>query len=209
MAVSLGNIGSAHVELGKYEQAEPAYAEALEYYRALGDQSGVATMFNNLAVVARELGQYERAGSLAEECLALRREQGDLRGVAEALNNLAQAASVQGRYERAAPLFREGLLLSRDVGDMIRLLEALEGLAWVAAALGQPRWAARQGGAAEAERERLGLSQGIPDRDFRDRAIQAMRAALGAETLAAAWAEGQSLTLNEAIALVLKSDSTS
>ena len=208
MAVSLSNIGSAHVELGEYEQAEPAYTEALEYYRALGDQSGVATAFNNLAVATRELGQYERAEALATESLALRREQGDLRGVAEAVNNLAQAASVQGRYERAAALFKEGLRLSREVGDMIRLLEALEGLAWSAAALGQPRWAARQGGAAEAERERLGLLQGIPDRGFRDRAIQGMRAALGEEMFAAAWAEGRAMTLSEAVALGLKSDPT-
>ncbi|HXT35037.1 MAG TPA: tetratricopeptide repeat protein [Chloroflexota bacterium] len=206
MAVSLTNIGNAHVELGEYEQAEPAYAEALELYRTLGDQSGVASAFNNQAVAMRELGQYERAEVLATESLALRREQGDLRGVAEATNNLAQVAWVQGRYERAAALFREGLLLSRDVGDMIRLLEALEGLAWVAAALGQPRWAARQGGAAEAERERLGLPQGIPDRDFRERAIQPMRGTLGEELFAAAWAEGRDVTLTEAIALALKSD---
>jgi predicted ATPase/transcriptional regulator with XRE-family HTH domain len=206
MAVSLNNIGNAHVELGEYEQAEPAYAEALDLYRALGDQSGVATAFNNQAVATRELGQYERAEALAKESLVLRREQGDLRGVAEATNNLAQTASEQGRNERAAALFKEGLLLSRDVGDMIRLLEALEGLAWAAAALGQPRWAARQGGAAEAERERLGLPQGIPERSFRERAIQAMRAALGEDTFAAAWAEGRARPLNEAVALALMSD---
>jgi len=207
MAVSLTNVGNAHVELGEYEQAEPAYAAALDLYRAVGDQSGVATAFNNQAVATRELGQYERAEALAKESLALRRAQGDLRGVAEATNNLAQVASVQGRHERAEALFKEGLL-SRDVGDMLRLLEALEGLAWAAAALGQPYWAARQGGAAEAERERLGLSQGIPDRGFREGAIQAMRAALGKEMFAAAWAEGKAMTLNEAIALALKSDPT-
>ena len=206
MAVSLSNIGSAHVELGEYEQAEPAYAEALEYYRALGDHSGVSTMFNNLAVVARELGQYERAGTLANDSLALRREQGDLRGVAEATNNLAQAAAMQGRYVEATALFKEGLQLSREVGDMLRLFEALEGLAWAAAALGQPLWGARQGGAAEAERERLGLLPGIPDRGFRDRAIQTMRMALGEEAVAAAWAEGRNVTLAEAIARALKSD---
>ncbi|HEY8285584.1 MAG TPA: hypothetical protein VIJ28_14460, partial [Chloroflexota bacterium] len=142
------------------------------------------------------------------ESLALRREQGDLRGVAETINNMAQAASVRGRYERAAALFKEGLLLSKEVGDMIRVLEALEGLAWADAALGQPRWAARQGGAAEAERERLGLHQGIPDRDFRDRAIQPMCSALGEQTFAAAWAEGRGMPLNEAIARALKDDPT-
>ncbi|MGH8163623.1 MAG: ATP-binding protein, partial [Rhodanobacteraceae bacterium] len=208
MAVSLNNIGNVHVELGEYEQAQSAYAEALAHFRLVGDQAGIATAFNNQAVATRELGQYERAEELANESLALRREQGDRRGVAETINNLAQVASVQGRHERAATLFKEGLLLSRDVGDMIRLLEALEGLAWATAELGQPRLAVRQGGAAEAERVRLGLSQGVPDRGFGERAVQAMRAALGEETFAATWAEGRAMTLNDAVALALKSDST-
>jgi non-specific serine/threonine protein kinase len=206
IAVSLNNVGNAHIELGEYELAERTYAEALELCRTLGDQSGVATAFNNQAVAARGLGHYDRADALANESLVLRRAQGDLRGVAEATNNLAQAAWELGRYERAASLFKEGLLLSRDVGDMIRLLEGLEGLAWVAAALGQPRWAARQGGAAEAERERLGMPQGLPDRSFRDRAVQEMRAALGDEALAVAWDEGRDLTMSEAVALALRPD---
>ena len=50
----------------------------------------------------------------------------------------------------------------------------------------------------------FGLPQGIPDRSFRERANQAMRAALGEEMFASAWAEGQAMTLNEAIAQALQ-----
>jgi hypothetical protein len=89
---------------------------------------------------------------------------------------------------------------------MIRMVEALEGVAWSAAALGQPRWAARLGGAAEAERERLGMPQGAPERSQRDRALQAMRLSLDEATLAAAWAEGRALPLDPAIALALAPD---
>ena len=208
MAVALNNIGNAYVEMGEYAQAEPAYAEALELCREIGDQSGVATEFNNQAEAARGLGQYERAEALALESLALRREQGDLRGIAETTNNLGLAASAQGRYERAVALFKEGLRLSREVGDMLRLLEAMAGLAWAAAALGQPRRAALLGAAVEAERKRLAMPAPILMRTERDRAIEAMRAALGEEAFAAAWTEGQGTTLTEAIALALKSDST-
>jgi hypothetical protein len=74
--------------------------------------------------------------------------------------------------------------------------------------MGQPRWGARQDGVAEAERERLGLPQGKPDRDFRDRAIQAMRAVLTEETLAAAWAEGRALRFSEAVARCLAAEQT-
>jgi predicted ATPase/transcriptional regulator with XRE-family HTH domain len=206
IAVALGNVASALVELCEFEEAGPVYAETLDLYRALGDQSGVATTFNNQAEAARGLGQYERAEALAQQSLALRREQGDLRGVAETTNNLALMASEQGRYERAAALFREGLLLSRDVGDMGRVLEAVDGLAWVAAAIGQPNWAARLGSAAEAERRRLGMPRPDSHRAYQDRAILVMREALGEEMLTAAWATGQHTSFGEAVALALKSD---
>ncbi|HZS86553.1 MAG TPA: tetratricopeptide repeat protein [Chloroflexota bacterium] len=203
MAVALNNLANAHIDLGEYAQAESAYGETLELFRAVGDQWGVATAVNNLSVAARELGQHERAEALAKESLALRRAQDDPRGVAEATNNLAVVALVQGRHEQAAALFKEGLLLSKDVGDVLRILEALEGLSWAAAPLGQPQRAARLGAAAGAERERLGLSLGTPDRTYRDRAILATRTALGEEAFAAAWAEGRDVTLSEAIALAL------
>jgi non-specific serine/threonine protein kinase len=208
IAVSLTNVANAHIELGEYAQAETVYAEALPLLRALGEDAGVATAFNNLSVVARELGQYERAATLLADCLALRRAQGDHRGVAEAVTNLALVASAQGEHARAAALFEEGLGLSRDVGAMNVMLEALEGLAWAAGALGQPRRAARLCGAAEAEREVLGMPAPSSDRQEHDRALQTMRAALGEEAFAAAWAAGRGMTLAEAIALALTSDPT-
>ncbi len=208
MAVALNNIGNVYVEMGEYARALPAYAEALELCRAIGDQSGVATEFNNQAEAARGLGQYEQAETLALESLGLRREQGDLRGVAESTNNLGLVAYARGRYARAVALFKEGLRLSRDVGDMLRLIEAMEGLAWTAAALGQPRHAALLGAATDAERKRLAMPAPISMRTERDQATGAMRAALGEEAYASVWAEGQGVTLTEAIALAYKLDST-
>ena len=206
IAIALGNVASAHVELCAYEDAGPRYAEALELYRALEDPSGVATMFNNQAEAARGLGQYERAEALAQESLTLRREQGDLRGVAETTNNLALLASAQSRYERAATLFKEGLRLSRDVGDLGKVLEAAEGMAWTAAALGRSHWAAQLGAAAETERRRLGMPRPDSHQASRDGAIHAMRAALGEETFTAAWAAGKDTSFNEAVARALDSE---
>jgi hypothetical protein len=78
-------------------------------------------------------------------------------------------------------LLEEALLLSRDIGTRELMAAGLESVAWVAAACGQARRAARLCGAAEA-----------------------MRAALGEEAFAAAWAAGRALPLDEAIALALE-----
>ncbi len=206
IATSLTNVASAMLELGDFTRAEALYAEGLVLYRALGDLWGSATALNNLGLVARGLGQVERATGLLTEGLALRREQGDRRGIAESLNNLGLVASAQREYGKAARLFEESLLLTRDLSTKHIQAEALEGLAWAAAARGQSRRAARLCGAAEAERDVLGLPAPSSDSGDHDRAVQAMRAALGEETFAVAWAEGQALVLEAAISLALEAD---
>ena len=77
-------------------------------------------------------------------------------------------------------------------------------MAWLAVAEGQPARAARLGGAAEALREALGAALHPVLHPGHDQAVQAMRAALGEEAFAAAWAEGQALPLEEAVALALE-----
>jgi hypothetical protein len=79
----------------------------------------------------------------------------------------------------------------------------LEGLAWVAAADEQSPRAARLGGAAEALREALGAPLPASLCAGHDRAVQAMRTALGEEACAAAWAAGRALPLEQAIAEAL------
>jgi hypothetical protein len=77
-------------------------------------------------------------------------------------------------------------------------------LAAVVVALGQPLRGARLGGVAEALREALGVPLAPAARSNQDQAVQAMRAALGEEAFAAAWAEGRAMPLEEAVALALE-----
>jgi hypothetical protein len=79
----------------------------------------------------------------------------------------------------------------------------------VVVALGQPLRGARLGGAAEAQREALGVPLAPATRSDQDQALRALRAALGEEGFAAAWAEGQALSLEEAVALALQDSASS
>jgi hypothetical protein len=141
---------------------------------------------------------------LHEESLALRRALGDRRGIASSLTSQGLVACMQGEYSRAATLIDEGLVLSRDIGARDLVAESLESLAWVAAAREQPERATRLGGAAGALREALAAPLWPEQRAGHDRAVQAMRAALGEDAFTVAWAEGQALTLEQASALALE-----
>ncbi len=77
-------------------------------------------------------------------------------------------------------------------------------MAWLAVATGQSARAAQLGGAAEALREALGAALHPVLRPGHARAVQAVREALGEDACAAAWAEGQAMTLEQAVAYALE-----
>jgi len=83
---------------------------------------------------------------------------------------------------------------------------ALEAWGIFAAAQGQAQRAARLLGSAEALRETIGAPLPVSDRahyDY-DRYAASIRVALGEERMAAAWAEGRAMTLEQAIACALE-----
>jgi tetratricopeptide (TPR) repeat protein len=179
---------------GDYARARALHEESLALYRTLGDSQGLANALVSLGNVAYQHGDYARARTLHEESLTLYRALGDTYGAAVALDNLGEVASMLGDDGLALDLHSESLQLSRAIGANDLVAAGLEFLAWLAAARGQPRRAARLGGAAEALREGLDIPLNPDQRGRHDRAVQAVRAALGAEDFAAAWAAGRALS---------------
>jgi hypothetical protein len=84
--------------------------------------------------------------------------------------------------------------------------ECIDGLAQLACAKGNYSQAARLFGMAEALRTALGLRRDPPEQAHHDQSLASTRAALGDATLAARWAEGEALTLEQAIEYALAPD---
>lgn len=115
---------------------------------------------------------------------------------------IRDVAQHQGDYLRSALLLGESLAASRELGDGEGIAMCLAGLAGIAGVEGQPERAARLFGAAQALYERIGAVD-RSDRARYDPNISGVRAQLSEEVLAAAWAEGRSMTLEQAIAYAL------
>jgi tetratricopeptide (TPR) repeat protein len=203
LAITLNNLGNAVASIGDLARAVVLHEEALALRRELGDTLSIAGSLRNLGNVAAVQGQYELATTRHAEALALRRAFGDKKGIADSLQNLGNMAAAQGDFTRAATIYQECLLLSWEIGAKSELFDSLEGMAWVAAAGGEPRRAAQLSGSAEAIRQAMGTFLLVDQRDCHERAARTMRAALGEEGLASAWAEGRALPVEEAIALAL------
>jgi hypothetical protein len=99
-------------------------------------------------------------------------------------------------------LCEEGLLICREVRNKPGSVCVLEGMAQLAWAKSQPSRAARLFGAAEALREAISFP--LPPVDRADyEAVPSIKASLGQETFAAAWAAGRATSLEDAVAFTL------
>ncbi len=108
--------------------------------------------------------------------------------------------SVIGTYATAHALNEQGLTIAREVGDKLNIASCLQGLASVAAAQGYLMWAARLWGAAEALRESIGAPVPPVYRTDYEQAVATARTQLGEKAFAAAWAQGRTMTPEQAVA---------
>ena len=117
----LSGAGTFAWHRGDYDKATALHGEALELYRELGDDSGVAFALMCLGAQYNEPGDYERAAPFFEEALALSRRIGDRRNIVTTLHNLADVERQRGNYERAKTLGMESMALAREMEDKWQL----------------------------------------------------------------------------------------
>jgi DNA-binding CsgD family transcriptional regulator/tetratricopeptide (TPR) repeat protein len=113
----LSEAGTFAFHRADFERAIELHGEALELYRELGDDSGVAFALLCLGAQYSEQGDHERAAPFLEEALSLSREVGDKRTIVHALHNLAEVERQRGDYERAKTLGMQSVSLAREVED--------------------------------------------------------------------------------------------
>jgi hypothetical protein len=114
------------------------------------------------------------------------------------LNELGYVAELRGDPHAAARLHGEAYDLAQKIAAPRDGAGALEGLACALAAAGSYPAAATLLGAADAARRTAGLPLAPAERDDVDRAASTARAALGETAFAAAYADGERLTPDEA-----------
>jgi tetratricopeptide (TPR) repeat protein len=149
-----------------------------------------------LGEAARGRGDYALARKLYEEALEEASERNPV-----PLFNLGQVALSQGDCTAAHGYFVRTLRLSAKLGYRTFVAHALEGVAEVIALQGEPGRALRLLGAANTVRQAINTPIEPADLPEYDRALATARAALGEAAFAAAWAEGQAMTTEQAIKL--------
>ena len=199
IAISLGNLGEVVEKQGDYALARTLLEESLEMRRELGDRWGIAMALNNLGHLAYREGDAIRTRALYEESLALRRELGDKYGVAASLIHLGNLARLQGDYAQAHGLLEESLTIVRELEARQGIAELLQAFADLAAEQGQHERAVRLWAAVETLRTALSFPLPPEEKTAYQQRMAAARSALGEEAFVSAWAQGQTLTIEQAI----------
>jgi predicted ATPase/class 3 adenylate cyclase len=198
--LALAHMGFVALFRGEPESVPALCEESLSLSRVSGDNW-------NQGLTLLVLGLYhqyyqhdaEQAAVCYSKALSLYERLGDTWMVSLSQNLLGLASQHQGDLARAAALHREGLTTCRILGDKQGIAISLGGLAALVGMQGQPVRAVRLLGAAAALREAIGVPLPPFLRPDQQRGIAALRTGLGEEIFAAVWAQGQALTLEQAV----------
>lgn len=166
-----------------------------------GDAWLTAFASHFLAIALTYEGEYDDAAAHFEQGNELiERVGGHRQGVAFSLFHLARIATIGGDLPVAAARLRQAIECFRQVGDRRGIGYSLAGFAILAAAAGEAERAARIAGAVAALQLVLGPFLEAPLQAEYDEHVAAVRATLDPATYAAAWAAGQAMGIEQAIA---------
>ena len=157
----------------------------------------------NLGFMVLLQGADERVLALLQQAVAWWRDKGNQVGFGLLNHMLGVVLYSAGKAEEGLAILREALTLQVQLGQTYLVLEIIELLAGIALGQGHIVQAARLLAAATALRRAHNLPGYPAARSYSDHILAATRAQLGNEAFAAAWASGQALTLEQAIAETL------
>jgi ATP/maltotriose-dependent transcriptional regulator MalT len=202
-AMATRQLGRLAFEEDDTDRARALLGESLALYRDLNDPWQTAQTLFDLAHVALAAGDGTQASTAAAECLMRFQELG--MGVLIAATHLVlgHAARLADDGREAVAAYAASLTGFRTSGSARFSVYALAGLAWTALWLGRPVQAARLLAAA---RTLPSVPSALGDRvtqPFYERDIATARDALGEAAFAAAWAEGEALSADQATAEAL------
>lgn len=182
------------------DRAATLFEEGLALFQQENETEGIAFSCYGLGLIALKRAQYLSAAMHLNESLRLWQLRGHKHHIATALCSLGRLASAQGDNRSAAVNCRASLTLYKAMVDKLGAATALEGAVTCVA---DGAVAVRLAGAAHALRQAIGAP--IPPVDSAEYTEwrQRLQARVERPQFALAWAEGSTLTYEQAITLAL------
>jgi tetratricopeptide (TPR) repeat protein len=198
-------LGTIEQVRGNLDGAQRLHEESLDLRRRHGSPQEVSQSLGYLGNVARIRGDYARARELFEEGLALSRSiHGNTARTGWHLGSLGFLAWLRGDLGGARALMRESLALVVEAGNIFLVAATISGLGEVMIAEGRAREGTRLVAAFDSLSPKTQGGLDPDERVQRDNSLAAARAILGDTAFEQARAEGQAMTLDQAIAAAME-----
>ena len=185
---------------GRGDEARRLLEQCLQMFKKMGVRVLVAEALRFLGLLDLYQGYSDYGRALLEESLHLVREIDNAQGIAWSQIWLARIAFAQQQIDEARHLLEEGLAVALSMQDRLFITEGLEGLARVVVAQGEPAWAVRLWGAAEALREAMDAPIAPIDRSEYKKQVAGACRSLAETSLRATWKDGRRMTPQQALA---------
>jgi len=202
--LAMRRLGILAYYAGDYTSARTLLEQCLSWGQEGGHKWDIEVALLYLGHLARLQGDFAGAAAAYAECLQLDDDMLGTRRRLELLISLGYVALHDCNHLQARALFEEGLSRSRQGGKIGDVAAGVTGLAGILAATGKPHPATQLLGWVQAALHTRGVAWPLPNQLDYDRILAAMRAQLDDATFDVAWAEGQAMTQEQAIALALE-----
>ena len=201
VALSTHILAMVEARHGHWDRAQSLMSCARKLWQALGSPTDEAMALSNLGGIASACSDSALAEQYATQALRLFRQTHHPAGEATALSQLAALACERGDDRQTASMFHQALLLCSGIDERWSIARALAGLSELASRHGQAETAATIIGALDALGRAVGAKVLPPAGASLDRAVATTHAALGEERFTRLRAAGQTMRLEDAVAL--------
>jgi len=187
---------------GDYQKARSYYMEIQENYGLLGEKNSRSVATAKLGLLAMEQGNLKQAQTYLEEALATAREIGNKAFIAEYLTELGTIFGLQGNLEKCKQNIRDGISLikTKEIGTRQRILLVMINIINIQ----KPENSARILGAITIARKQGIYNTGPLLQHYYDRAETYAREHLSDTAFESPFAEGQKMSLDDALDLALR-----
>jgi len=156
--------------------------------------------FGNLYMAQRN---FEKSREKYEIALQTMQELGSLRNVIMVKSDLAHILRYEGKYLEAISAYHETIKEWQKMGHRAAIAHQFECLAFIAKAMEHTERAIRLFGAAETLRQKIGIDMTTQEREEYEKEITNLKANMDEKEFASLWAEGRSMTMDDAIELAV------
>jgi predicted ATPase/class 3 adenylate cyclase len=197
------NLGYIVTIAGDLNHAWELFSSARDIHRRLGDQAAYAYDGMALGLVAQIRQEWSTAKEVLAESIRLFRDLGDRWGLAQLLTAAGRAYREEEGFDRAEEIYREALAIFREAGDLSGVSMVLGATGALRVLHGQTETGLRIAAAGHALEENIGGRAPVALRAWED-ARELAAGVLEPTAIARAWSEGEALSLDAALSMMLE-----